>query len=150
MKDLEKDRVWRGSVEPYRFTEDETVALLEVTDFHQEYSYKNDDNTPYVTYYQREWRLPFSILPFAGSGESHEPGMSSFYIRDGGSYPIVKFGSSDVAFLVAPRAFRKAVSDLADGKGWEVKVFEDEVEQAQSLFQRALRRILWFLRPGRA
>jgi len=149
MKDFEKDREWREELEQYRFTEDETIALTEITDFHQEYSYKNDDNTPYVTYYQREWRLPFSSLPFAGAGKSHESGMSSFYIRDGESYPIFKFGSSDVAFLVVPRAFQGIVSDLVQRTGWEIRVFEDEVERQDSRFHDVLRRILRLPRQGR-
>ena len=128
MKDFEKDREWRAESEPYRFTEDETIALTEVTDFLQEYAHKNDDDSSYVTYYQREWRLPFNILPFAGEGKSHEPGMSCFYIRGGISYPILKFRNDDVAFLVVPRAYRKAVSGLAKAMCCEVKVLEDEVE----------------------
>jgi len=127
MKDLEKDREWREEVEPYRFTEDETVALMEVVDFLQEYAYRNEDDRDYVTYYQREWRLPFNVLPFAGDTKRHGPGMSSFYIRNGTSYPIFKFASTDVVFLVVPRAVRDTLSDIARAKSWDLKVFEDEI-----------------------
>jgi hypothetical protein len=127
MRDFEKDRGWRKELEPYRFTEDETIALMEVIDFLQEYSYKNEDDKPYVTYYQREWRLPFNVLPFAGGTKLHEPGMSSFYIRDDVSYPIFRFATTDVAFLVVPRAVRDSVSDIARAKSWDLKLFEDEI-----------------------
>jgi hypothetical protein len=128
MRELEKDREWKEEVEPYRFTEDETIALMEVTDFQQEYSYENKDDVPYVTYYQREWRLPFNILPFAGDDKPHEPGMSCFYSRDGKSYPIFKFRSADVAFLVVPRAYQETVSELARDIGCKVRIFEDDVD----------------------
>ena len=128
MRDLEKDRDWKDEVEPYPFTEDETIALMEVADFLQEYAYRNEDDVPHVTYYQREWRLPFNILPFAGAGEPHEPGMSCFYSRDNTSYAIFKFRSADVAFLVVPRAYQETVSEVARGIGCEVRVFEDEVD----------------------
>lgn len=85
MEDLEKDREWKEEVEPYNFTEDETVAFQEVTDFLQEYSYKSQDHSEYVTYYQREWRLTFRSLPFAGENKPQNPGMSCFYTRNGKS-----------------------------------------------------------------
>jgi hypothetical protein len=54
MEDLEKDREWRDELEPYQFGEEETFALQDVIDFLQEYSYRNNDTSDYVTYYQRE------------------------------------------------------------------------------------------------
>ncbi len=78
MKELEKDREWKNAIEKYPFSEDETVALMEVLEFLEEYSYKNEDDGPYLHYYQREWRLPLGILPFAGDNKPLEPGMSCF------------------------------------------------------------------------
>jgi hypothetical protein len=127
MREFEKDREWREAVEPYQFTEDETVALMEVMDFLQAYSYKNNDDAEYLTYYQREWRLRFNILPFAGSQKPHDPGFSCFYIRGGVSYPIFKFADGDVAFLLGPGAYEEKVAELARSIGCGVKVFEDEV-----------------------
>lgn len=128
MKDLEKDREWKeGEFEPYRFTEDETVALMEVVAFHQEYAYKNNDHGPNPTYYQREWRLPFNILPFAGDNKPHTPGMSCIYSRAGTTYPIFKFAPTDVAYLVVPEACQKAMADIAQVHSWEIKIFEQEV-----------------------
>ncbi|WP_249930347.1 hypothetical protein [Pseudoalteromonas aurantia] len=66
MEDLEKDRGWKEDLEPYSFTEDETLAFQEVTDLLREYSYKNKAHSDDVTYYQRELRLIFRSLPFAG------------------------------------------------------------------------------------
>ena len=103
MIDREKDREWRSELEPYPFEEDETDALAGIGEFLQEYSYKNrDDTSDYVTYYQREWRLPFSILEFAGGGAPQAPGMGGFYIRDGTRYKTMAFAPADVDFIVVP------------------------------------------------
>ena len=102
MEDLEKDREWKEDLESYSFTEDETIAFQEVTDFLQEYSHKNKDHSDYVTYYQREWRLTFRSLPFAGGTKIQEPGMSCFYIRDGKNYSNVKFCKDDVEYIIVP------------------------------------------------
>ena len=137
MKDLEKDREWRNEVEPYRFSEDETAALNEGLDFSQEYSYKNQDDKPYVTYYQREWRLPFNVLPFAGGNKPHEPGMSCFRSPEGLDYPIFKFARTDVAFLIVPRAVQSVVADTARAKNWKLRIFEDEVPASRPLSRLA-------------
>lgn len=124
MEDMEKDREWKEEVDPYNFTEDETVAFQEVTDFLQEYSYKNQDNSEYVTYYQREWRLTFRSLPFAGGGKLQDPGMSCFYIRNGKSYSTVKFGSEDVDYIVVPARYSLPGRKLAKKIGCKLKLYE--------------------------
>lgn len=127
MEDLEKDREWKEDMEPYLFTEDETVAFQEVTDFLQEYSYKNNDHSDYVTYYQREWRLTFRSLPFAGETNPHNPGMSCFYIRDGKSYSIFKFSPEDVEFIVVPFKFWREGKKLANKMNCKLKIYEISV-----------------------
>lgn len=127
MKDLEKDREWRSEVEPYNFAEDETFALLEVLGLLQEYSYKNDDGTDYVTYLQREWRLTFEVLPFAGGTTEHTPGSSCFYIRDETTYSVFKFDKSDVEYIIAPAAYKDRASDAASILGCNLRIYEVEV-----------------------
>ncbi|UTW58854.1 hypothetical protein KFE96_00660 [Kordiimonas sp. SCSIO 12603] len=127
MEDLEKDREWKEAFGDYSFKEDETVALQQVTGFLQEYSYRNEDDSEYVTYYQREWRLTFNSLPFAGSNKPHEPGMSCFYMRNKTSYPIFKFSSDDVAFIVVPDNFKTLGDKLAKGMNCELKIYEASV-----------------------
>jgi hypothetical protein len=124
MEDLEKDREWKEDVEPYNFTEDETVAFQEVTDFLQEYSYKNQDHSEYVTYYQREWRLTFRSLPFAGGTKSQDPGMSCFYIRNGKNYSTVKFSNDDVDYIVVPARHWFQGRKLSKQMGCKLKVYE--------------------------
>ena len=124
MKDLEKDREWRAEMEPYTFTEDETVALREVTEFLQEYSYKNRDEEDYVTYHQREWRVAFSSLPFAGGGMSQLPGMSGIYIRNESPHKILKFSPDDVEFIVVPIRFWWAARKVGKSLNCKVKVYE--------------------------
>ncbi|MBD3160229.1 MAG: hypothetical protein GF309_15735 [Candidatus Lokiarchaeota archaeon] len=51
MYDLGKDREWKQDLDLYPFTEDETGALQKVTDFPQEYLYKNNAFSDCVTYY---------------------------------------------------------------------------------------------------
>lgn len=124
MEDLEKDREWKDEVEPYNFTENETVAFQEVTDFLQEYSYKSQDPSGYVTYYQREWRLTFRSLPFAGGSKPQDPGMSCFYIRNGKSYSTVKFSSDDVDYIVVPARHWRSGRRLAKRMGCKLKLYE--------------------------
>lgn len=124
MEDLERDREWKGEVEPYNFTEDETLAFQEVTDFLQEYSYKCQDLSGYVTYYQREWRLTFRSLPFAGGSRPQDPGMSCFYTRDGKSYSTFKFSSEDVDYIVVPARYWCPGRRLARKMGCKLKVYE--------------------------
>ncbi|SPP65998.1 abortive infection system antitoxin AbiGi family protein [Nitrospira lenta] len=124
MKDSEKDREWKEDGEPYSFTENETVALLEVGEFLQEYAYKNEDHSSYVTYYQREWRLTFNSLPFAGGTSEHRPGMSCFYIRDGKSYRVFKFSPDDIEFLIVPWRYYLKSRQLAKRYGYKVKCYE--------------------------
>lgn len=127
MKDLEKDRDWQSEVEPYNFSEDETIALLEVLGLFQEYSYKNDDGVDYVTYFQREWRLAFEILPFAGGTTEHTPGRSRFYKRDGISYRVFKFDKADVEYIIAPAAYEERALNAASILGCNIKIYESEV-----------------------
>ncbi len=133
MKDLEKDREWRSELEPYSFSEDELVALLEVLGLLQEYSYKNQDGSDYLTYYQREWRLTFDILPFASGTSEHAPGKSCFYIRDGRSYPVFKFKDADVDYLVVPRNYKARALKFAEALACEVKIYEDVVLAQQPI-----------------
>lgn len=121
MEDLEKDREWKEEVEPYNFTEDETVAFQEVTDLLQEYSYKGQDHSEYVTYYQREWRLTFRSLPFACGRKPQEPGMSCFYCIDGKSYSTVKFSTDDI--VVTARYWFNG-RKLASNIGCKLRVYE--------------------------
>lgn len=124
MKDMEKDREWRQEMESYIFTEDETLALLEVTEFLQEYAYKNQDLSDYVTYYQREWRLAFRSLPFAGDRQPQLPGMSCIYIREGQSHLIFKFARVDVEFIVVPIRFWFKAREIAKYLGCKLKIYE--------------------------
>lgn len=124
MEDLEKDREWKEETDPYNFTEDETVAFQEVTDFLQEYSYKNQDDSEYVTYYQREWRLTFRSLPFAGGTKPQDPGMSCFYIRNEKSYSTVKFSNDDIDYIVVPARYWLQGRRLAKKIGCTLKVYE--------------------------
>lgn len=127
MKDMEKDREWRSEEEHYTFTEDETVALLEVLGLLQEYSYRNDDGSDYVTYYQREWRLTFDLLPFAGGTTEHSAGKSCFYIRNGTAYQIFKFKKSDVEYIVAPKAFEKRALSVSKLLDCELRIYESVI-----------------------
>ena len=127
MKELEKDREWRSEVEPFNFSVDETIALIEVLGLLQEYSYKNDDGTDYVTYSQREWRLTFEVLPFAGGTTEHIPGTSSFYVREGISYGVFKFDKSDIEYIIAPAGYEERALDAASMLGCNVKIYESEV-----------------------
>ena len=127
MENLEKDREWKEDLETYNFTEDETLALQEVTDFLQEYSYKNSDYSDYVTYYQREWRLTFRSLPFAGGNKTQEPGMSCFYIRNGKSYSNVKFCSSDIEYIVVPFKYWLQGRKISKKTGGKLKIYEFSV-----------------------
>ncbi len=129
MKDLEKDREWKEDpdIEPYQFTEDETIALMEIMELLQEYSHRKEDGIDYITYYQREWRLTFKVLPFAGSDSEFLAGMSCFYIRNGKSYHIFKFKREDVTYLIVPEAFASKAEPLAALLGCELKLYEREV-----------------------
>jgi hypothetical protein len=125
MKDLEKDREFRQEErEQFSFSEDETAALLEVADFLQEYSYKNNDNVDYVSYYQREWRLTFNTLPFAGGTSEHLPGMSCFTKNGDMSYKIFKFSPRDVAFIVVPIRYLLSARMIARQLGCKLKIYE--------------------------
>ncbi len=124
MKDLEKDREWREEGEAYRFTEEETLSLLEVTEFLQEYSYQNRDDIDYVTYYQREWRLAFNSLPFASGTGPPVPGESSIECRDGKCHKVFRFSPSDVAFLVVPLRSWWAARPMATRLRCDLKIYE--------------------------
>ena len=123
MEDLEGDREWKAEVEPYSFTEDETLAFQEVTDLLQEYSYRNRDHSEYVTYYQREWRLTFRSLPFAGGDKLQEPGTSCFYIRNGKSYGTFKFSNDDVDYIVVPARYWLQGRRLAKEMNCKLKLY---------------------------
>lgn len=124
MEDLEKDREWRSDVDFYSFSEDETVAMQEVTDFLQEFSYKSNDTADYVNYYQREWRLTFRSLPFAGGDSEHTPGKSCFYCRDGRYYKVFKFSPNDIEYLVVPFRYWWKARGLARKLGCGLKIYE--------------------------
>jgi hypothetical protein len=119
-----KDRDWKESGEPYQFTDPQFLALNETIEFTQEYSYKNADNEDYATYYQREWRLTFNSLEFAGSGTPHTAGKSSFYNRDGDTHHIFKFAPEDVAYIIVPLRFYWQARKLAKKFNCGVKVYE--------------------------
>jgi hypothetical protein len=124
MEDQEKDREWKEEVEPYNFSEDETVALQEVTDYLQEYSYKSQDFSEYVTYYQREWRLTFRSLPFAGGNKEQKPGMSCFYIRNGKSYSTFMFCKQDIDYIVVPARYWCKGKRLVKNMRCKLKIYE--------------------------
>jgi hypothetical protein len=127
IEDLEKDREWKQDIEPYSFTEDETIAFQEVTDFLQEYSYKNNDFSDYVTYYQREWRLTFRSLTFADGKKSHEPGMSCFDNTDTNNYSLFKFNKEDVEYIVVPIRYWWPSIKLAKKIKCKLKIYEISV-----------------------
>ncbi|PJE54122.1 abortive infection system antitoxin AbiGi family protein [Marinomonas sp. BSi20584] len=126
MENLEKDREWKEPCEPYDFTEDETAAFQEVTDFLQEYSYKNQDDLDYVTYYQREWRITFRSLPYAGDKE-HEIGMSCHYIKNHNTYSIFKFDEGDIEYLIVPIRYWWRTRKLAKQLNCVLKIYEFSV-----------------------
>ena len=127
MLDLEKDREWKEETEPYRFTEDETLALKEVSEFLQEYSYKNQDHKEYVTYYQREWRLTFNSLNFASGSKVYKVGKTCFYIHNEKPYKIFKFSPEDVAFLIVPFRYWWRAKKLVKKFRCGVKIYEISV-----------------------
>lgn len=127
MKDMEKDREWRSEVEAFNFSEDESIALLEVLGLSQEYSYKNVDGARYVNYFQREWRLMFNVLVSAGSTKEHKQGKSSFYIKDGISCAVFMLGKSDIEYIIALAEYVERASVAANILGCHVKIYESEV-----------------------
>jgi hypothetical protein len=124
MKDLEKDREWKECTEPFHFTEDETFSLLIVSGLLQEYSYKQNDNK--LNYSQREWRITFNSLPFAGQNKKLCPGMSSFTKEDGKSVRILKLHPEDIEFIVIPKSFEESGKELAKSISKPYKIFEIE------------------------
>ena len=125
MVDREKDREWRDELEPYAFEEDETCAFVGIAEFLQEYSYKNINETAdYVTYYQREWRLPFRALEFAGKGTPQAPGMGGFYIRDGIGYKTMAFAPADVDFIVVPIRYWREGRSLSKRLDCKLRIHE--------------------------
>src|SRR5262249_16224008 len=118
---------WRETGETYRFTEDETVALLETLGFLQEYAYRERTEFDAINYYQREWRLTFQVLPFAGGDADQNPGMSCFYTRNAVQYPTVAFGEHDVSYIIVPAAFADRAQAVASTIGCAVRVYEEEV-----------------------
>lgn len=127
MEDLEKDRSWKSDLEPYSFTEEETIALQEVTDFLQEYAHRNKDDSDYVTYYQREWRLTFRSLPFAGGSKPLEPGTTSFYTKYDKTYSIFKFSPEDVESIIVPSQYKEEGRKLATKMNCKLKIYEASV-----------------------
>jgi hypothetical protein len=124
MRDMEKDREWKADLEPYHFSEDETLALRDIIGLTQEYSHAHVGSAPSINYYQREWRLLFDTLPFAGDQTPQNPGMTCF---DGQGNATVAFASSDVDWLIVPRAYEARAIPLATPLGCEVRIFEDTV-----------------------
>ncbi len=128
MLDREKDREWAEDAEPYSFDEPQTLALLEALSFLQEYEYKGNVVGAAINYSQREWRLTFLTLPFAGGNQGQAPGMSGCYVRSGARYRTVAFAASDVSFIVVPRAYQPDAASLAAQIGCHVRVYEEHVE----------------------
>ena len=129
MRELEKDREWKEDSQPFSFSEQQTIALNEVTDFLQEYSYKNEDYKEYITYYQREWRISFKTLPLANGDTVQTPGMGSFYMKEGITYPIFLFDRVDVKYIIVPRLFKNKARPLAQQLQCDLKIYENEVKQ---------------------
>lgn len=127
MRDYEKDREWNFSLEPTLFTEDETVALLEVMGFLQEYSYKNNDASGRTTYRQREWRLTYDIIPREADVTKHTPGKYRIRMNARSIRFEFMFEEADVAFVVVPRAFEARARNLRIVSQCELKIFEDAV-----------------------
>lgn len=119
-----RDREWREDFEPYQFTDTQFLALHEITEFSQEYSYRNADSSDYVNYYQREWRLTFNSLKFAGGLNLHSPGKSCIYIQDGKSYQIFKFSAADVAYIIVPWRYFWRGRNLAKKLKCGLKIYE--------------------------
>lgn len=124
MSKLEMDREWQEELTRYHFTEKQTVSLREILEYLQEYSYKGKDNDPKATYYQREWRLAFNSLPFAGGISHLNPGMATI---QGGGMRIFKFSPKDIAYLVVPNSFQDKAKLIAKNLNCSVKGFELEV-----------------------
>lgn len=127
MRDMEKDRELKSALEPYYFTEDETVAFIGILGFLQEYSYKNSDTASDLTYYQREWRLTFNILPFRSGDGQISPGSASFESKNGISYPIFKFAAVDVDSIIVPRAFSDRAKEFVDKLQCRLIIYEDVI-----------------------
>ena len=111
LEELEKDRCWKKETEEYPFTEDETFSLQAFTGLLQEYAYRKDISK--INYEQREWRLVFASLLFAGGGAEQLPGMSGFTIENGKAIATLKFSHDDIDFIVVPKTFAKEGRDLA-------------------------------------
>lgn len=122
-----RDREWREGFEKYQFTDEQFLALHEITEFSQEYSYKNDDTRDDANYYQREWRLTFNSLDFAGGTSPHSPGKSRFYIRGEKSYQIFKFSLTDVAYIIVPLRYYLRARKLANKLKCKIKIYEMSV-----------------------
>lgn len=135
--DLEKDREWKEAAEPYLFTEDQTWALLQTLGLLQDYRYMGRSDAEALNYAQREWRLTFQSLPFAGGNAVQEPGMSCFYVREGRSYETVAFAADDVSFLIVPREFEGIAASIAEELRCAVKIYEDEVTEPRAASQPA-------------
>ncbi len=127
MLDFEKDRQWREASETYQFSEDHTLALKEVTELLQQYAHRNEDAGDHINYHQREWRLTFNSLPFAGQGKHHDPGTVSFRTHDGKSYGAFRFAPEDVEFLIVPLRWWWRARQLARELGCRLKVYEFSV-----------------------
>jgi hypothetical protein len=127
MEDLEKDREWRDEIEKYQFTEDETYSLQIVSGLLQEYAYRRDNSR--LNYCQREWRISFNSLPFAGNGTMIQPGMSSIKVVDGKTIRYMKFELNDIEFIVGPKKFKKEIKRLSNEISKPFKIFEKIVAQ---------------------
>jgi len=99
-----------------------------------------------VTYYQREWRLTFRSLPFAGGSNPHIPGTSSFYIKDTKSYSIFKFKPDDVEFIIVPYKFKESGKKLAEKLGCRLKIYETSVRKWPLGWVEIIRKKNWGVR----
>jgi hypothetical protein len=131
MMDLEKDREWMSKPNPYSFSENQTVALVEILSFLQDYCYKGKKDPSATNYTQREWRIAFKTLPFAANKEPQKPGMSSIYIRNKISYYNMAFADSDVRYVVVPREFEDDARSIDRDLKCDIRIFEDEVARNQ-------------------
>lgn len=126
MRDLEKDREWKEDFEPYQFIEDETLSLMVLSGLLQEYSYKREGHRN--QHKQREWRIIFDALPFAGGNTYQAPGMSCFQIVEGNkSIRFMRFDENDIEYIVVPESLRKNGEDLGHRISKPCKILEEEL-----------------------
>lgn len=123
MLELEKDREWMQDFVKYHFTEEETLALHEVLEYLQEYSYKGQDYNQYVTYYQREWRLTSRIFNTV-IGEPKAGEVTIAGSQDGKPVFCFTFSEEDVYCIITPIRYYFKALKLSSLLGCKVVVYE--------------------------